>query len=478
MKKRLAGYIFLWLSASILLFSNGQKDGTAAKGDAPVKIVWWDHYMPLAPLHEAIWDKYRGEDGKSVVEYTQYDPSKLSEAIQLAYRSGQSPDVFPNVMGVPDSKLYHEGWFQPLSLSEEELPPVLRNNLFEGFTKFDGKIYSFPLFSILNHPASTWFNADLVKQAGFDGKDIPTDYDRILRIARAVKDSTGGKAAGIILPLKFFGRMNTTIDDMAMAAGGTGPIDWKTGEYTYDSEYYFQVFDFLTSFKKDGTIHPGSIGFDMRQARERWAAGEAALLLDGSWNIGVIEQNFPEVSSTTGVSPVPGLSKNRIIGITRGPAMGTFWISSQSRQAALASQILKEFTSRSYYIKLAERMDQPPLDLDAVAEADVHGTYKKVVSFFGKEMRFSPDPTLRNVDISLVYAEMKDIHPNPAEILQGYYGEAVQDYKAELRKYNRAMTEERNRAIGKVAGEGMDISLDDWVFSNWIQGEDFNSSMY
>ena len=469
----------LLLAVVLVPFALSANGGQESESTEPAKtgLVWWDHFKPLVSLHESIWAEYTKTTGIEV-DYTQYNPAKLTEALQLAYRSNQSPDVFPNVMGVADSNLYHEGWYAPLTISQDNLPDVVRENLFEGYTIHNGKIYSFPLFSGLNHPASTWFNTDLVSAAGYSTDDIPVNYDGIRKLAKDIVESSGGEVYGIILPLKFFNRINTTIDDLAMAAGAPGPIDWATGEYMYDSDYYLQVFDFLTSFKEDGTIHPGSINFDMRQARERWAAGEAALLFDGSWNIGVVVGSFPAMIDLTGVSSLPTPDGGDEYLITRGPATGTFWISNQSDYSEEATDILMKLTTEEYYIKLAERMDQPPLDLSAVDKANVHDTYKKVISYFAEEMGYAPDPALRNRNISLVYSAMKDIHPNPAEILQGYYGDAVDNYENELRKYNDKVTRERMNAIEKVKAEGYDVSLDDWIFSNWTKGKSYTSEMY
>ena len=74
--------------------------------------------------------------------------------------------------------------------------------------------------------------------------------------------------------------------------------------------------------------------------------------------------------------------------------------------------------------------------------------------------------------------EMKDIHPNPAEILQGYYAGAVKDWKSELIKYNSAITAERERAIEKLQAEGVDVSIEDWIFPNYKYGETFTTDKY
>jgi multiple sugar transport system substrate-binding protein len=73
---------------------------------------------------------------------------------------------------------------------------------------------------------------------------------------------------------------------------------------------------------------------------------------------------------------------------------------------------------------------------------------------------------------------MREIHPNPAEILQGYYSGSIKDWKSELVKYNTAMTNERDRAIKAVQAKGVKVSIDDWKFSNWTYGMNYTSDKY
>lgn len=439
-------------------------------------IDWWDHFLPIAPLHRQIWDAYTAETGIKV-NYTQYDPAKQNEALLLAFRSKQCPDVFSMTFsGNPEPSMYKDGWFSPLAVTMNELPPHVRSTLFEGYTIFDGKVYSFPTMNNLNHNIPTWYFKDLVQNAGY--VEIPKTYDGIRKVAKEITAQSNGRVFGIILPLAFTNRMDDTIDDWAYANGGPGSIDWKTGKYQYASQYYFDVFEFLVGLKEDGSVHPSSVNIDMRQARERWAAQEAAILFDGSWNAGVLATNFPEVLDLIAVAEPVRKDASKPYMIYRNPPRGTFYISSQSDAVEEATDILLRLTTDEYYIALAERMDQPPLKLEAVEQADVHPTYIEVIDLFSKTMAYQPDPVLRNPAVAEVYATMKDIHPTPAEIIRGYYAGAVIDWKGELIKYNDAMTKERDLAIKKAQDAGFNVSIEDWIFPNWEYGMNFTTDKY
>ncbi|QQO09615.1 ABC transporter substrate-binding protein [Breznakiella homolactica] len=470
----------LLFSAAVLCFAGGGGDKGGQAGGAGNRasdtIEWWDHFMPIAPLHQQIWDAYTAQTGIKV-NYTQYDPAKQSEALLLAFRSNQSPDVFS--MTFPQNtvpSMQKEGWFSPMALELKDLPDYVTVNLFEGFTVFGGKVYSFPTMNVLNHNVATWYHKKPVADAGY--RTMPQSFAEIRDLAKKVTQQSGGKMYGVVLPISFTTRMNDSIKDWANASGGAREVDWKTGEYQFASPAYFEVFEFLTGLKDDGSVHPVSVNLDMRAARERWAAGEAAILFDGSWNVGVVKSNFPAILDQMGVAE-PARKNDRIpYTVYRMPPGGTFFISSNSGNVQAATDILKELTSDEYYIQLANRMDQPPLKLSAVKQADVHSTYVEVIDIFGRTMGFEPHPILKNPDTAQVYAEMREVHPNPAEILQGYYSGAIKDWKAELVKYNDAMTRERDRAIKKIQDQGVKVSIDDWKFPNWQYGMNYTSDKY
>ncbi|MBP0651530.1 hypothetical protein J8J40_31160, partial [Mycobacterium tuberculosis] len=79
----------------------------------------------------------------------------------------------------------------------------------------------------------------------------------------------------------------------------------KTGEYAYSSPEFVAALEFLLSFQKDRTLHPGSSSVDARQGRARWAAGEAAFFFDGPWNSGVLTNSFGAFLPRVAVVDVP-----------------------------------------------------------------------------------------------------------------------------------------------------------------------------
>ncbi len=448
-----------------------------ALAQAQKTLDWWDQFAPLVPLHQKLWDEFAAQNQGVKVAYTQMNPADMMQALQLAFRSKRAPDIHSVISSDLSvvNQLAKAGWFAPLSGSFKTDTPFLKEALLEGVTVFNGKPHSFPIFSFRQHETSLWWTKPAMEQAGFDAAVGPRTWEEVQKAAKAM---TKGRTYGLILPLQFTNRMANHVQDLAQVAGAAGRFDWKTGAYAFGTEPYVRAVEFLLSFQKDGSLNPASSSLDARQGRARWAAGESGMFFDGPWNSGVVKGSFAQVLDALGAGSIPVPSLDRPAFTYHAPPSGEFWISSQCEDPETASKILQMFTSDAYYVGLAERMDQPPLDLTAVDRANVHPTYKTVIEGFKKVVRLSPEPLIKNPNVAQVYAEMKPVTPGLGEIVQGVMGGAVSNVQATLQQYSDKLTAERDRALKVVKDKGVQVSLDDWIFPNWQPGQDYTTDRY
>lgn len=451
----------------------------AAVPQGKVTLRWWDHFQPLVPLHKQVFAKYSAAHPNVVVEQNVYNPNEMGQALQLAYKSGQMADVHTLVgLGVPVPRLVADGWFQPLGDGGEIRKRLPAGSLLEGVTLFGGKVYSFPLFSFRQYTSLNWFNKDLLAGAGGDPATGPKTWDEFRQLANAITKKGGGQAFGWIQGVQFTERLAIHVEDLAQAAGAPGVTDPKTGQYTYATEPFARAIEFLLALQKDGALFPASASLDARTARARWATGVAGFFLDGPWNVGVIQGQFKDFLDKVGLAPMPVADGTKPAYLYNGPPTSNFFVSSQSKNPAVASQVLLELTTPEYYVGLAERMDQPPLDLTAVDRANVHPTYKQAMKLFQETVRLVPSPVVRNAAAADVLGEMKTIRPNLGEITQGTLSGDVKDHRAALKEYADKITAERERAIKVVRDKGGQVSADDWVFANWEPGKDYTAESY
>lgn len=450
------------------VFAGGATEGKKATNKA---LTWWEHFETLTAMNEDLFNEFTEKNGIEV-EYTLSSPDKMADALLVAYRANQLPDVlslpFSDVSNI--STMFNEGWFQPLSFDSSSLPADIVSNLYEGLTLHDGKVYSLPIFK-QNHVALTFYHPSMITK-----DEVPVTYQEFYESCKKVYEESNGKVYGLVLPMTFTRRMDETFKCL-MDAAGKPVVDYMTGEYQYDSDEMIELFALLAKMWDEGLIHPSSVNFNMKQARERWAAGEAAYLIDGIWNVGITKMNFDSELSDFGVAEPIRPEKGEYM-IYKVPQGGSYYISSSSRYAEEASSMLLGTLDEEYQIKLANVMDQPPYDLSVLDKADVHSSYIEGCDIFEKDMGNEPYPILKNINTSRVYATMRTISPTPCEILNGYFSGAIKDWKSELSKYNAAMDKERTEAIAKVKASGYEVSLDDWKFPNFVYGESYTNEKY
>jgi multiple sugar transport system substrate-binding protein len=445
-------------------------EATSTAASGPVTIRWWDHFSPLKPLHDEIFAAYQQQHSNVTIQHEIYNLPELGQSLQLAFNSQQAPDVHAIAsLNVPSSRLVADGWFTPLDdyVSDEFKSRFPEGLLLEGLHTFGGKLYSFPLFGFRSHASLLWFNKELLEQAGLDPETGPQTWDEFREAARAVTQAGNGQFAGWIQAIQLADRLGVQAGDLAQTAG-----------YVFHTDPMIQAIELMLALQQDGSLFPGSTSLDARNARARFAAGAAAFNLDGPWSIGVMKNEYTDFLEKVNVAQVPVPNAGQPSYVHRGPIGGDFWVSSQSQHPEIGADLLQQFNTDEYYVRLAERMDQPPLDLSAVERADVHPAYRRALQYFQDIVRLDPSPLVKNPTTAQVMAQMTDIRPNLGEIVQGALSGDISDYRTALKDYSDKLTAERDRAIKAVQDGGGEVSIDDWIFPNWDPTKDYTSEMY
>ncbi|WP_165367779.1 ABC transporter substrate-binding protein, partial [Phytoactinopolyspora endophytica] len=451
--------------------SSEESAEAGGSGGSAGPLQWWDQFRPLTEMFENdLFGPYMEDHADVTIERRQMDGPDLGQALQVGRRSNQLPDVHSLAgLGSSAAALVSEGWFQPIgSHADFEGSPV-GDQIYDGIHRFDGEIYSFAPFTARRHASAPWLNTALLEEAGVDPEESPATWDEFRDAARRIQDGTGDGVHSVLIPSQEPPYLETLVNELAMAAGAPGPpgapgsgagaVDWATGEYIYDSQPYIDAIEFLLALQSDGVIHPASASMGPRDARARWAAGEAAIYPWGPWFIGGLLVEEPEaVERGVGVWHIPTPETTRNFVYNR-PAPGVFWVSSESDQPDVAADVLLQMTTREFQARLAAAMDQPPALLEVVAEADVHPTYARNVSFFEEDVKIGPVPEAGTPGVWRVLAEMRDVHPNLGEIVQAVLTGSTDDVAGELRQYNDELSAERERALEVVQGDGVEVDL-------------------
>ncbi|TDD22288.1 extracellular solute-binding protein, partial [Kribbella turkmenica] len=134
------------------------EQATAGAASASGAVTWWDQYRPLTKLFtNDVFAGYMKEHAGVKVTRREMPAPDLAQALQIGRRSNQLPDVH-SIAGLEaaPAALVSEGWFRPIGdLVDVEGSPV-GDYLYDGIHRFDGKVYTFPVFTGRWHDAIPW----------------------------------------------------------------------------------------------------------------------------------------------------------------------------------------------------------------------------------------------------------------------------------------------------------------------------------
>ena len=448
--------------------------GGSSGGNASGTVDWWDHFSSFQKLNDDWAANQSSALGKNVV-HTYYDASKAQQAFQLAHQANKMPDVYSNVVGLPLPALVSGKWVHELTLPDETLKKIPQNALTEGITSLDKKLYGFPLFSFRQSSTLLWMNKDHFTKAGLDPDSPPTDYD-------GLKDACGKLKAAGIQPMTLAmgadgGRVRDQVDDMAQTAGFPGyqGLKFTTGEYAYHDDSYVTVIEFLKELYDAKLMLPGTNNLSVVDARTRYAAGAVGMFVDGIWCAGGSKALVPtfvdKIASGQILVPTAGTKPSTY----RGRPGAAYFVAADSGNPEAAAKLIGSFMTEEYQKGMIAAMDQPPLDLDLVANSDAIDAYKKMVTFCKENVFLMPQAIVKNPEIAAVEAERKPITPHVGNILQGYLGGSLTNLRGELKKLSDASEADREQAMQKAKSSGANVSEDDYVFSDWKPGADYQS---
>ncbi|MFF2454514.1 ABC transporter substrate-binding protein [Isoptericola sp. NPDC058082] len=439
-----------------------------APGGGGAGLRWWDHFGGLQQAHKE-WAAAQAKALGVGIEYTYNEPSKAVEALQLANQSQQLPDIYSNVLGLPLSALVESGWLHAITLSDAAMGRFPEGTFVEGVTMLDGVVYGLPLMSDRQYWACTWYNSEIAQDVGFEP---PHSYDELRAALKTIADD--GRYVPMTLALGDSGRVRDQVDDLAQAAGFPGwqGLRYDTGEYAYDDDAYLNVVELVKEISDSGWLLPGTNSFQVPDARGRWAAGNVGFFIDGPWSPGGVralnEAHLPKMAVAGELTP-----EGEDLVITRGAPAPTFFAAGNTSHAEAAIELLESFTQDDYQAVLATGMDQPPINLDAVAGADVIEPYAWLVEDFRTRVFRAPQPQVRNVEVNEALAVQAPVAPHLGDIVQGYLGGDVTDLRGELAKLSDTCSQSLDSAIERASAAGASVSRSDWEFPDWRRGVDY-----
>lgn len=283
--------------------------GSSAMAE-PVELDFWVAWTPGQPdakASEAAIAEFEAAhpDIKINTQVISYDA--LHDKLITAISGGDAPDLswgliewfgeLDRMGALADLTPYMDAWADKSAI----YPNVISN------LSIDGKLKALPNYLGLR---ALLYHADMLKAAGYDTP--PKTWDELVAASVKIKDVTGKPGFGIAgrgvrSPQELI--MYLAQNDVQIAKrmpDGQYKNTWAddAGEMKRAGE----VFAFYRRMLDEGAIPPQSVGWGWEEEDTNFALGQYAMVVNGSWIKGRVEQN-PEQMKDVLTGPPPAGTK-------------------------------------------------------------------------------------------------------------------------------------------------------------------------
>jgi multiple sugar transport system substrate-binding protein len=272
--------------------------GGGTTPDGKTEITFWQQKFED---YQGVWfkkyvDQFNASQDKIKVNYQVVPADTWDQKLQAAQAAGKQPDVvttnYGNIAaGVVNGKYAALDDYMPADVFSDIKPNVA------SFVTIDGKHYAYPM---LVEPSTVlYYNTDLVTAAGLDPNSPPTTWDQLIDWAKKL---TNGDVKGMTIA--------STAPDLGWSSWGLQynacghlPIndDWSKADAT--EPCYEKLLGFYKTLYQDNLIpQQPKVGY---ADGSPYGGGEVAMMAGGSWVIGQLKTDFPDMLAKTMVAPFP-----------------------------------------------------------------------------------------------------------------------------------------------------------------------------
>jgi len=255
-----------------------------------------------------------------------------NSVVNSRLQGGTSPDIFEVLNSVPGLKPYVDAGLVT-DLSDEDWVEGQVDAVKDASTFFDGKTYA--SISQLDG-AGVLYNVDLFEA---NGVAVPTNWDEFQEAIAAFK------AAGVI-PLATGAADGWPLGVQALSMAAELPdfsIDSSTaagladGSVKFSDSGWVNVVQDFESLVKNGSYDPNASGIAWPASAEDFAAGKAAMLIQGTFAISAVRAANPDLDMSMFVLPYVGAGETPVASVSYGSILA---IPTDAPNADLAKKFL------------------------------------------------------------------------------------------------------------------------------------------
>lgn len=299
---------------------------TSTAQDDVIEIEYWQYnFGARVDAMNVLIEQFEAENpGIRVIHNSDIPYDNFRDEIAASAPAGVGPDVVTLFYGwIP--AFVDAGYLVPLPedpFSEEFITETFSPMVAES--KFEGSYWAIP--TAVRSLALFW-NKDLFEAAGLDPEVPPTTLDEFVEMAIATTqyDDNGTEILNIVKEGHapgFAAQDHHWLREVLFRQYGVTPYSEDNRTVTYNTEEACEAFKWLAAFETEYKTGSNDLFTDVTEA---FVNGESALHVDGSFRIGTINGNNPDLNY--GVTELP-LGPNE-----EQHTFGSYWTHGITRRA-------------------------------------------------------------------------------------------------------------------------------------------------
>ncbi|CAA9557304.1 MAG: hypothetical protein AVDCRST_MAG49-2202 [uncultured Thermomicrobiales bacterium] len=318
------------------------------RAQAP-KVTWMSNQRHDRAVKEALFAQFKEQSGIEVE--MQIFADEYKDQLKLAFEAGNAPDIFN--MNQPRQEV-EAGWAQPLDEYLAATPGLKESFLPGAFVPnrgiWNGQTHGLPMYA---QTMRLYYNRGIFERAGLDPNTPPTTWTQMREMSKTISDELKGEGVyGFILGDKFTWVWWMNVACPAQLAGAFY-YDWKTGQYNFAQDGIKQAMQLMVDMEADGSIFPGVHTLTDDDARQQFSLGRAGMIIGGSWNPGVFNDQFQSTEDwETAELPLPDSGQK---GRVQQGIGDRYTISAASQNKDAAWEVLKFMYSQPTMTSMFEQ---------------------------------------------------------------------------------------------------------------------------
>jgi len=406
-------------------------------------VTWMSNQRHDEAVKRELFEAWSKESGITVDMKIFAD--EYPDQLKLAFESGTPPDIFN--MNQPRQQV-EAGWAEPVDDYLTSTPGLKESFLPGAFVKnrgiWGGKTYGLPMYA---QTMRLYWNKTVFTNAGLDPESPPKTWTELQTASKTISDKLGGDGVyGLIFGDKYtwVWWMNATVPAQS---AGSYIFDFKTGRYNYNQDGVKGALQNIIDINKAGGLFPGPHTMTDDDARQQFSIGSAGMIIGGSWNPGVFNDQFKSTEDwETTELPFPdaGLTGRVVQGIG-----DRYTISAKSANKEAAWEVMKFM----YSLETMTTMYERGMGVMGVAAANTGNSEVRGVKALA--------PTKNDV-ILPIEPELPTITPDNVTVFQGIFDDdgSTMDEKLD------GLTKTYNDTLDKAIADGS-LVAEDYVVADW-----------